>query len=275
MYTLCHGCKEDVFYSSGADGMVVCWSLEKEDGELMIRFPYPIYSLERLNHLLFCGGNNGNLTIFNLDTKKIEKQLQIQDSAIFDILFWNKKLLLANGNGVLTILNSAYDIEKNILVSTKSLRKLVANFESIYLTGSESKIWRFNKNFEEIKSIQADNQSIFALEYSPSKNLLLSGGRDATIKIWSDLKLIETINAHWYHVNCIAFNQSEQYFATCSLDKSIKIWQSKNTELVKVINNEKFDAHKSSVNKILWIGINRFISCSDDRMIMCFEIQQK
>ncbi|MDI1235608.1 MAG: hypothetical protein PSX81_15125 [bacterium] len=275
VYTLCKGEDTNVFYSSGADGMVVKWNLEQADGQLLIRFPYPIYSLCRFKDNLLCGGNKGVLTVFNLTTKKIVNQLQFDTSAIFDILVWYDKFLLANGNGILIVLTKDFVIEKQSNLSNKSLRKMVATETTVFVAGSEGIIWQLDKLANIVKFQTAHDQSIFALDYDFENNILISGGRDAVLKVWDNLEVLKIISAHWYHINCISFNETQTYFATCSLDKSIKLWKSENHELLKVISNEKYEAHQSSVNKILWIGINRFISCSDDRMIMCFEIQQK
>jgi len=272
VYTLCTGDQNGVFYSSGADGMVVKWQLNEPDGELIIRFPHAIYCLYQFDDLLFCGGSKGELTIFNLKTKSIVRQINIENHAIFDIVIWNNKLIVGNKIGQLIVLNLNWDLEIQLKLSTNSIRKLIATANKLFVTGSEGMIWSLNKSFEILKTIKGHDQSIFAMDYHTITETLYTGGRDATLKIWNDFELLNTINAHWFHINFIAFNPSQTYYATCSLDKSIKIWNAENNALLKVINIEKYEAHQSSVNKILWIGINRFISCSDDRMIMCFEI---
>ncbi len=271
---MCNTHNESEFYSAGADGMVVKWRVDEPDGELLIKFPYPVYSLLLYKNYLLCGGNNGMLTIVDIESKQIVNQIQIHAHAIFDIQFWNHHFLLAQANGMLTLLNEHFVFHKDIHISSKSLRKILPVDESIYVTGSEAIIWKLNTGFKIESEKIVHNQSVFAMDYHVEKKILLSGGRDAVIKLWQNFEEIKMINAHWYPINHIAFNESQQYFSTCSLDKTIKIWDAENFELLKVIDNEKYPAHKSSVNKILWIGINRFISCSDDRMLMCFEIQQ-
>jgi WD40 repeat protein len=275
VYTLCAGNEDYIFYSAGADGMVVKWQLNQQDGELLLRFPFAIYCLYQFDDSLFCGGSKGELTIFNLKTKSIVRQMYIDTSAIFDIVYWNNQIIIGNKLGQLIILSLNWEIELQLQISTNSIRKLIPTNDKLFVTGSEGMIWALSKSFDILSVIKGHDQSIFAMDYYRHTETLYTGGRDATLKIWNDLELSNTINAHWFHINYIAFNPTQIYYATCSLDKSIKIWNAENNALLKVINNEKYEAHQSSVNKILWIGINRFISCSDDRMIMCFEIQQK
>ena len=275
VYTLCADNENDIFYSAGADGMVVKWQLDQPDGELIIRFPFAIYCLYQFNDLLFCGGSRGELTIFNLKTKSIVRQINIETHAIFDIVFWNNQFIIGNKIGQLIVLNSNWEIERQLTLSTNSIRKMIPTNDNLFVTGSEGMIWSLSKSFEILAAVKGHEQSIFGMDYQKHTETLYTGGRDATLKIWNAFELSESINAHWFHINYIAINPTQIYYATCSLDKSIKIWNAENNALLKVINNEKYEAHQSSVNKILWIGINRFISCSDDRMIMCFEIQQK
>jgi WD repeat-containing protein 61 len=275
VYTLCAGNENENFYSAGADGMVVKWQLDQPDGELIMRFPFAIYCLLQFDDLLFCGGSKGELTIFNLKTKSIVRQIYLDTNAIFDIVFWNNQLIVGNKIGQLIILNLDWEIELQFKLSTNSIRKMIPTIDNLFVTGSEGMIWSLSKSFEVLVAVKGHDQSIFAMAYQDHTKTLFTGGRDATLKIWNDFELSNTINAHWFHINFIALDPSQNYYATCSLDKSIKIWNAENNALLKVISNEKYEAHQSSVNKILWIGINRFISCSDDRMIMCFEIQQK
>ena len=95
-----------------------------------------------------------------------------------------------------------------------------------------------------------------ALAYSPNGEFLLSGGLDAVLKIWEVHKgfaPVQTINAHWLHINAIQYSPAGHYFATASMDKTLKIWDADTFELLKVLDKEKYDGHTSSVNKILWV----------------------
>jgi centriolar protein POC1 len=115
---------------------------------------------------------------------------------------------------------------------------------------------------------------VFSLQYSPTGNYLVSGSRDAQLKIWDAVSytLVKNIAAHLFAVNSIAFHPSQPHFATASMDKSIKIWGGDDFKLYKIISREKgFDSHQLSVNKILW-NSDQLISAGDDKRIIIWNV---
>ena len=98
------------------------------------------------------------------------------------------------------------------------------------------------------------------------------------MKIWSIedkkvLYLIEDIVAHMYAINHINYHLNGHYFVTCSMDKSIKIWDAHTFKLTRVIDKGRYAGHGTSVNKLLSMpNKNSLISCSDDRTISVWDI---
>ena len=126
-----------------------------------------------------------------------------------------------------------------------------------------------------IKTLHGHTMSVFSLQYSQDGSYLISGARDAQVKIWDvqSYDIVHNIPAHLFVVNCIAFHQLLPYFATASMDKSIKIWGADDFKLYKTISREKgFESHALSINKIVWNG-NHLISASDDKKIMIWGIE--
>lgn len=113
------------------------------------------------------------------------------------------------------------------------------------------------------------------MRFSPDGKFLLTGGKDAHLNIWQvgHYDKIKSIPAHDWAIYDIAYSPNSNLFATASRDKTLKIWDSKTFQLLKVINKEKYDGHQFSVNKLIWSTYNNYlISAGDDRAIIIWEI---
>ena len=81
------------------------------------------------------------------------------------------------------------------------------------------------------------------------------------------------MSRHMYAINHLSFSPDSKYFVTCSMDKSIKVWDAEKFQLLKVIDKARHAGHGTSVNKVLWSGYNNLlVSGSDDRSISVWEI---
>ena len=84
---------------------------------------------------------------------------------------------------------------------------------------------------------------------------------------------MEELPAHWFTINRIRFNPKHSLVATASRDKTIKIWNSSNFKLLKVIDYERYGCHLNSINDLYWLPDGQhLISCSDDRTLIVWEV---
>ncbi len=283
VYTLQPGDQPNKFFSGAGDGLVVLWDLQNPgDGNLIATLPNSVYSLLHLadKKLLVAGQNFSGIHLIDYQNKKELASLQLTTSAIFDIQLVGNDLLVATGDGMITIVElEKWTIKKRISTSDKSARAVAVNF----LTGEMAvgysdhfiRLFRLS-DFQLKQEIKAHQNSVFTLHYSPNGKFLLSGSRDAHINVWdvnANYNLAGEIAAHLYAINHLTFSPDGKYFATASMDKSIKVWDAQDLKLLKVIDKGRHAGHGTSVNKLLWASYNnQLLSASDDRTISAWDL---
>jgi WD40 repeat protein len=271
------------FFSAGGDGMIALWDLENAgEGQLIAKLPNSIYALHHFptENLLIAGHNYDGIHLLDCQNKKELTSLQLTSAAIFDIQSYGNDLLVASGDGALTIVDREKWVIKNkILASQKSARAIAVNpkageaavaYSDNFIRIFDLDTYRLKKEWE------AHANSVFTLVYTPDFKTLLSGSRDARLKAWDateNYELKTEVAAHLYAINHIAFGPDGKHFVTCSMDKSIKVWDSAELKLLKVIDKARHAGHGTSVNKLLWTSFNdQIVSASDDRTLSVWHI---
>jgi WD40 repeat protein len=285
VFALAQGPEAKIFYSSGGDGQVVQWDLSKPDlGKRIAQIPGSVYAMayNTEENTLWVAQNNEGLHIIDPEGKQEFKSIKLTNASIFSIVFLNNLAFLATGNGVLLVV----DVEKKALkqaikLSDKSLRCLALSPDKKQLgVGcSDHNIYLLTTNTLQLTNkLEGHTNSVFALEYSPDSQYLISSGRDAMLKVWDlrkQFELVHNIPSHIFAVNHIVWNPSGTLMATASMDKSIKIWDASTFKLLKVVDKARHAGHGTSVNKLLWTSYkNQLISASDDKLVSVWEISQ-
>jgi WD40 repeat protein len=282
VYTLQPASEESMFFSGSGDGMVVLWNLNNPDhGELIAQLPNSVYALhfDRTSQLLVAGHNYEGIHLLDWQNKKEVASLQITKSAIFDIQPYGDKVLVASGDGTVSLVDIRQMIVlKRLQVSEKSARTIAVDSVSgeIAVGYSDNYIRVIDEDLKVRAEWQAHNSSVFTLRYIPGGRSLISGSRDARLKVWdaaSNFRQAGEVIAHMYAINHIEFSPDGKHFVTCSMDKSIKVWDTAKLSLLKVIDRSRHAGHGTSVNKLLWTSYNdQLISASDDRTISVWHI---
>jgi WD40 repeat protein len=285
VYTLERSGQENKFYSAGGDGLVVAWDLDTPDkGELLAQVPTSVYALHYLpeEHLLLVGQNQHGIQVIDVAAKQVKKSVALPGLAFFDMVAsaQHQQVYVAGGDGTLFILDSRdFRVKQALRFGSKSLRSLALNAATneIALGFSDHYIRILDAASGQLKQeIPAHTNSVFTVVYSPDGRYLLSGSRDAHLKVWEVARGYQeaaSIIAHLFTINHIAFSPDGQFFATCSMDKSVKIWDARSFRLLKVIDKARHAGHGTSVNKLFWSArLNSLVSCSDDRTISVWDL---
>lgn len=260
--------ENSAIYSASADGHIVKWDIQGSgDGVLVLKAEEAFFSiyLDSENNILYAGTRTGMLYAIDLEKSQLIWRKKRHDGGLFFIRTWKDQLLTGGEDGTL---RTGSLINK---LSDQSLRtaQLVGN--QLYIGSSDNDVIEFDLNREAVvKRLQSHTNSVFALAIDG--DMLYSGGRDAMLKLWDRkaYNLINEVPAHLYQITSLDIRNG--VVLSSSMDKSIKVW-SDDLQLLKVIEQGKFEAHKNCVNKVRWIDDRMCVSCSDDRSLIVWQIE--
>jgi WD repeat-containing protein 61 len=286
VYALAGRAGSDQVFSGSADGMVVAWnSAQPEaDGELLAQVENSVYALLELpaRGLLLLGHNFQGVQAIDLQTRTLAFATALPPVAIFELVFSEsrQRLYCALGDGTLAVLRGDdFRVEHLLRISDKSLRCLALHEgrSELAVGASDWKTYLLDLDSLEVKiTLTEATNSVFALAYSPDGQHLLAAGRDAHLRRYTatdGYPLLDSVVAHMYAINHLAFSADGQYLASCSLDKSIKLWDPASLALLRVLDKARAAGHGTSVNKLVWPGTQqRLVSCSDDRSLAVWQI---
>ncbi|GAB4006140.1 hypothetical protein GCM10028808_07490 [Spirosoma migulaei] len=282
VYTLERDFSANQFFSTGGDGQVVRWRLDRPDlGELIATVPASVYALALYpnNGLLWVGQNYEGIHVIDSVLKQEVASLKLTSAAIFDIKFYKNDAFVALSDGVIAIVDAdKLVIKKHLKASDQSARCIAVNpVERELAVGySDNAVRIFDLMTYTLKRIiPAHTNSVFTLTYSPDFRYLLTAGRDAHLKVWDVEKnyaLHNDIVAHMFAINHLTFSPDGRLLATASMDKSIKIWDTETYRLLKVVDRARHAGHGTSINKLLWTDTQQLLSASDDRTISVWKL---
>lgn len=281
LYAMAKSGSPDGLLSAGGDGWIVAWAADDPDkGRLVASVGTRIFSLLALPDMIVAGNMDGGVHFIQTGVANETRNVQLHQKGVFDLLHTQGKVLSAGGEGKLNLWSLRENRSTESLhLSNRSLRCLAANAQETILAigASDGHVYLFDlQDFRLIKTIQAAHESsVFTVAWHPNAPYLLTGGRDAMLRVWyveKDFSLHLEIPAHWFTVNHIAFSPDGRFFVSASRDKTLKLWDAQSFELLKVLDTIRYGAHINSVNKVLWLDGQHFVSCSDDRTMMWWQL---
>lgn len=270
------------FFSAGGDGLVVRWNPDHSDqGTMVAKVPASIYAMyyDSGKNRLVIGQNYEGLRVIDLSNGREEGVVKISNAALFDIVRVEDKLLVATGDGeVVVVGDDTLKIARRFHATSKRARSIAVNEpkREIAIGFSDHTVRIYDStNYQLKQTLTGHTNSVFVVKYTPDQRYLVSGGRDAHLRIWDvekNYQLTQSIVAHMYAINHLGFSPDGRYFATGSMDKSVKIWDTHTFKLLKVLDKARHAGHGTSVNRVLWMNDNEtLLSGSDDRTISVWQ----
>jgi WD40 repeat protein len=264
------------FFSAGSDGFIVHWeSPDMTTGVLFAQIPEAIYSVAYLPHsdTILAGTQFGQL--YFLQKKSSPKIVKIATHGIVWILpVPGGDIFVLLGDGQLCVITENGHIQKMVQFSIKSLRYAALTEKgNVLICGSEGVVWEMDTALNILQKHKIDDSSIFrVLEWNKQ---WIYAGRSAKIVQWNTANAEKKVtDAHWFTIHALSVSPNGKWLGTGSMDKTIRLWDEQ-LNLLKVIDLAKMQGHKSSVNEILWLNNQVFVSCSDDALIKCWKVESE
>ena len=278
--------EERYAYSSGDDGVIARWDLNgtPDLGDAVLQASGSIYAMEQIPDLGWpaAGASDGTVYFVDLHSKKVAHSYKKIEGSIFGLHYepWSQLLWVLHAKGVLSAIHvSTFKEEYFQRIAEDHLRSIAVVEQDFWIGSSDQHIYVFDREkMKPKKRWLAHENSVFSLAYHKSGKFLLSGGRDAHLKMWDlqqeGIPEVQSIPAHNFTVNDMAFSPQGDYVMTASRDKTLKLWDAYQLDLLKVVDLARHEGHKHSVNRVLWLKRdNSIISCSDDRRILRWRIK--
>ncbi|MHA8093762.1 WD40 repeat domain-containing protein [Aquirufa lenticrescens] len=268
---------DSLFYSSGSDGWVVQWNLAKPDlGKVIAQIEGSVYAMKLdASGILWIGHNYEGIQGIQVADQTQVFAIPTKGLSIFSISFVGSNAWIGHNEGLITVVDIATkSVVKHIKASSTSARCFSVLADNRVAVGySDGFVRVFNAEYQLVRDFKAHDSSVFSLQSRGEE--LYSVGKDARIKRWSnDFQLLNEVIGHIYAIHDIQFSPDGKWFATASMDKTVKVWESDTLTLRKVLDASRHGGHKNSVNKLIWSSFDDLlVSASDDKNLSVWKIQ--
>jgi len=264
--------QDDWVYSSAGDRFVTRWNIHTgEQDAFTVRLDTAAYSLGWASPgFLVIGCTNGTITAIDPQSKTMLWEHNFLGKAVFSCVDCPEEHFLVFGDldGHLLLVDYSGALLTTFHLNCGKIRQLKCYGNQLFAACQDGN-WRLFDlpTFNELQTVQAHNGGVTALQYFPDDHTLLTGGKDARLRLWDTLTGQELIQfpAHYqtiYGVESLIY----QRVVTVSMDKTIKIWRMSDWKVEQRIEFRD-GGHNRSVNGSFPLN-GAFGTFGDDKQIL-------
>ena len=244
------------FFTSGNDGQVLKWSLEKKDQTLQVLYSgsdiIEVLAVSPDASWLACGSSNSSIRMIPLSGNNTGYDLNGHKGGIKSLIFSydGKYLYSAALDGKVLKWDIAARTSINVSTGSMEITSIDISSKGNYLAGVGTDgnvlVWNPAQNSDNFR-IETAGKNIKVVRFNPENSLLAVGDADGNIELWdiSLRKKLSEVKAHGSGINDIQFNTALEQMATSGNDKKLRIFNIKDpadlTEPpVTLVDNEGF-----------------------------------
>lgn len=226
------------FFTSGNDGKVLKWSLDKKDQAIQI-----VYSgTDIINVLavspdaswLACGSAGSSIKMIPLKGTDSGFEMNGHTGGINSLIFSydSKFLYSAAGDGKVLKWDIAARTSMNVSTGAMEISSIDISVKGNYIAGISNdgkvQVWNPDQKSDNFR-IETAGKKITVVRFNPDNNLLALGDADGSVELWdvSLHKKVAEVKAHGGQVNDIRFNTALNQMATAGNDRKIRIYNIK------------------------------------------------
>ena len=224
-----------------------------------IKHPVNVVKWTPEGRRLLTGSSSGEFTLWNGMAFNFETILQAHDSAIRAAKYSHNEdwLISADQDGVVKYWQTNFNNVKNIQAHLDPIRDIAFSpNDSKFVTACDDhtlNIFDFAEGAKE-SSLTGHNWDVKAVDWHPSKGLLVSGSKDHQVKLW-DPRTSRCLTTLHGHKNTIARTKFEplrgQLLATCARDQTARVFDLRMMRDICLLKG-----HEKDVSTLTWHPIH-------------------
>jgi polyadenylation factor subunit 2 len=132
------------------------------------------------------------------------------------------------------------------------------------------KYWQ--PNFNNVKQVQAHDDSIRGIAFAPTDSKFVTGGDDSTLRIFdfTDARQESELKGHQWEVRCLDWHPTKGLIVSGSKDHSVKLWDPRTGRCLTTLNSSK-----NQVSKTLFEPNSGELlaTCGRDQIVRIFDLR--
>jgi WD40 repeat protein len=226
------------FFTSGNDGKVLKWSLEKKDQTLQVMYSgsdiIEVLAVSPDASWLACGSSNSTIRMIPLKGDNSGYEMNGHKGGVKSLIFSydGRYLYSAALDGKVLKWDIAARTSINVSTGLMEISSIDLSSKGNYLAGISTDgnvvVWNPDHSSDNFR-IETTGRNISVVRFNPENNLLALGDSNGNVELWdiSLHKKISEVKADGSAINDIRFNTILKQMATSGNDKKIKIFNIK------------------------------------------------